>query len=107
MEKWFTGPILGVEAFEPIGLPNTGSAGFGWPGLDGSADPTFDEVLAVRARHAAQLQDFLDAVTPADLRREVDVLENGTTPVNECLYTVFEEEFHHNRYALRDLAHFE
>jgi len=24
--------------------------------------------------------------------------------VSECVYTVFEEEFHHNRYALRDLA---
>ncbi len=35
------------------------------------------------------------------------MLENGTTPVNECLYTVFEEEFHHNRYALRDLAQLE
>jgi len=44
-------------------------------------------------------------VTPAELRREVDVLENGATPVNECLFTVFEEEFEHNRYAVRDLAH--
>jgi hypothetical protein len=25
-------------------------------------------------------------------------------PVRECIYTVLEEEFHHNRYALRDLA---
>lgn len=24
--------------------------------------------------------------------------------VSECVYTVFEEESHHNRYALRDLA---
>ena len=39
--------------------------------------------------------------------REVDVLENGPNPVRECLYTVFEEEFEHNRYAVRDLAHFE
>ncbi len=44
-------------------------------------------------------------MTPAELRREVDVLENGATPVNECLFTVFEEEFEHNRYAVRDLAH--
>ena len=103
MDKWFTVPILG-EAFHPIGLPNTGSADFGWPGLDRSADPTFEEVLAVRAQRAARLREFLHAVTPAELPREVDVLENGPTPVNECLYTVFEEEFEHNRYALRDLA---
>jgi uncharacterized damage-inducible protein DinB len=104
MDKWFSLPTLGDEEFDPVGLPNTGSADFGWPGLDRRADPTFDEVLDVRARRAARFREFLDAVTPADLVREVEVLENGTTPVNECLYTVFEEEFHHNRYALRDLA---
>jgi DinB family protein/pentapeptide repeat protein len=106
MDKWFTVPILGGE-FHPIGLPNTGSADFGWPGLDPDADPTFDEVVAVRAERAARLREYLDGVTPTDLSREVDVLENGITPVNECLYTVFEEEFEHNRYAGRDLAHFE
>ena len=37
----------------------------------------------------------------------IDVLENGTNPVQECIYTVFEEEFWHNRYALRDLAQLE
>ncbi len=104
MDKWFTVPILGETEFDPIGLPNTGSADFGWPGLDPRADPSFDEVLEVRARRAARFREFLDTVTPADLARQVEVLENGTTPVNECLYTVFEEEFHHNRYALRDLA---
>jgi DinB superfamily/Pentapeptide repeats (8 copies) len=107
MDKWFTAPILGADAFHDVGLPNTGSIDFGWPGLDRRADPTFDEVLAVRAERAARLRDFLDAVTPADLTREVDVLENGTTPVNECIYTVLEEEFEHNRYAVRDLAHFD
>ena len=42
--------------------------------------------------------------TASDLTTTVDVLENGTTPIRECLYTVFEEEFEHNRYALRDLT---
>jgi hypothetical protein len=107
MEKWFTLPILGAAEFEPFGLPNTGSADFGWPGLDRAAEPTFDEVLEVRARRAAQFRQFLEGLTPGALSREVEVLENGTTPVNECLYTVFEEEFHHDRYALRDLAQLE
>jgi hypothetical protein len=92
---------------DPFGLPNTGSADFGWPGLDHGSDPTLDEVLAVRAHPAARLRDYLDGVTLVDLGREADVLENGPTPVYECLYTVFEEEFEHNRYALRDLAPFE
>jgi uncharacterized damage-inducible protein DinB len=104
MDKWFSVPILGDAEFHALGLPNTGSADFGWPGLDRTAHPTVDEVLNVRAGRAARFDRFLDTVTPADLLREVDVLENGRTPVNECLYTVFEEEFHHDRYALRDLA---
>ncbi len=107
MDKWFSVPILGDATFHPLGLPNSGSADFDWPGLDRDANPTFDEALDVRARQAARFREYLDNVTAADLTREVDVLENGTTPVNECLYTVFEEEFHHNRYALRDLAQLE
>src|SRR3954447_13191727 len=107
LDKWFTLPILGDERFHPMGLPNSGSVDFGWPSLDPGADPSYDDVLAVRAESAARLRGYLDSVTPADFTREVDVLENGITPVNECLYTVFEEEFEHNRYAVRDLAHFE
>jgi hypothetical protein len=105
-DKWFTMPILGGEAFHPLGLPNTGSADFDWPGVDNAADPDLDEVLAVRAKQALALHNFLASVTPADLEGEVDVLENGRTPVIHCFHTVFEEEFEHNRYAVRDLAHF-
>jgi hypothetical protein len=107
MDKWFTSPILGDAEFHPIGLPNSGSADFAWPGLDRDADPSLDEALEVRGGRAARFRSFLDTVTPSDLQRQVEVLENGTTPVNECIYTVFEEEFHHNRYALRDLAQLE
>src|SRR5262249_19779807 len=82
MDKWFTAPILG-EKFHPIGLPNTGSADFGWPDLDRNADPTFDEVLGVRAERSARLRDYLDRVSPDELTRPVDVLENGTTPIDE------------------------
>ena len=107
MDKWFSVPILGDELFDPAGLPNTGSIDFGWPGLDDTADPTFAEALAIREAHSSRFRAYLDRVTPADLGQEVEVLENGRAPVNECLYTVFEEEFEHNRYATRDLATFD
>src|SRR5262249_56874338 len=103
MDKWFTEPILG-EGFEPFGLPNTGSDALEWPGRDRTANPTFAEALEVRAGRAARLRNYLASVTESDLARDVDVLENGIVPVHECMYTVFEEEFEHNRYALRDLA---
>lgn len=103
IDKWFTAPILG-EPFDPMGLPNTGSLDFDFPGLDLASDPTFAEVLAVRADRAGKLRDYVDRLDSSELDREVVVLENGPNPVRECLFTVFEEEFHHNRYARRDLA---
>ena len=106
MDKWFTAPILG-ERFHPIGLPNTGSVNFPWPGLDYDLRPSVSDALAVRAERAGRFREYLASVAATDLTRPVDVLENGTNPVQECIYTVFEEEFWHNRYAQRDLAQLE
>jgi len=103
MDKWFTAPILG-EPMHPLGLPNRGSLGFPFPGLDLSLAPTVDEALAGRAQRVARFRDFLDTVSPAELDRPIEVAENGPHPLNECLFTVFEEEFWHNRYVRRDLA---
>jgi hypothetical protein len=103
MDKWFTAPILG-EGFHPIGIPNTGSDGFPWPGLDRDASPSYDEVLAARAQRADRFRAWLDQLDAADLTREVEVLENGTATVHDCVFTVLEEEFEHHRYADRDLT---
>lgn len=103
IDKWFTVPLDG-GTFHPIGMPNSGSVDFGFPGLERDADPSYDEVLAVRADRATRFRRFLDALTDDQLQRPVDVMENGTVPLIECIYTVLEEEFEHRRYALRDLA---
>jgi len=102
MDKWFTAPVLGA-GFHPIGLPNSGSVDFPWPDLDPGLAPSVSEALAVRADRSARFRDFLETVETADLGRPIDVLENGVNPLQECLFTVFEEEFWHNRYARRDL----
>lgn len=107
MDKWFTVPILGEPTFHPFGLPNTGSAGLDWPGLDRNANPSLDEVVAVREQRANSFRRFLDTLSTDELARETNVLENGIVPIKECVYTVFEEEYYHDRYATRDLAHFE
>ena len=87
-----------------MGLPNTGSLDFPWPGLDLEMTPSVSEALAARADRAARFRDYLPSVSAADLLQPIDVLENGTNPLHECIYTVFEEQFWHNRYAQRDLA---
>ena len=103
MDKWFAAPILG-ERFDPIGLPNSGSVGFPWPGLDYDLTPSVSDALAVRAARATRFREFLESVASTDFTRPIEVLENGTNSLQECIYTVFEEEFWHNRYAQRDLA---
>lgn len=106
MDKWFTAPILG-ESFHPIGLPNSGSVDFPWPGLDDDLAPSVSDGLAVLAARAERLRDYLASMAATDFTRPIDVLENGTSPLEECIYTVFEEAFWHNRYAQRDLAQLE
>lgn len=106
MDKWFTGPILG-RSFQPFGLPNGGSIDFPWPDLDRGAAPSVADVLSARAEQARRFADFLADVTPDDLGRTVEVLENGPHPIGACLSTVLEEEFWHLRYADRDLAKLE
>ncbi len=102
MDKWFTVPVLG-EPFHASGLPNTGSVDFPWPRLDDRLTPTVTEALAVRADREARFGEYLSSVTVDDLSTTVDVLENGPHSVKDCIHTVFEEEFWHNRYARRDL----
>ncbi|MEN9504509.1 MAG: hypothetical protein RI958_435 [Actinomycetota bacterium] len=102
MDKWFTVPVADA-GFDPIGLPNTGSLDLPWPGLDLSLDPPLDHVQAVRAERAQRFRSFLASLTADDLDRSIDVAENGPHPLRECIFTVFEEEFWHLRYARRDL----
>jgi hypothetical protein len=106
MDKWFTAPILG-EPFHPIGLPNTGSVDFPWPGLHYDLTPSFSEALAVRTDRAMRFRDYLTTISATDFPREIDVLENGINTLQDCIGVVFEEEFWHNRYAVRDLEHLE
>ncbi len=101
-DKWFIAPILGGE-FDPMGLPNTGSLDFPWPGLDLDADPSFADALAVRRDRGARFAKYLADLEPAELIQTRVVLENGNAPVQGCLHTVFEEEMAHHGYATRDL----
>jgi hypothetical protein len=103
IDKWFTVPVAG-GGFHPAGLPNRGSVDFGWPGLDAALAPSYDEAAAAWAGRVDRFREYLATLDDGDLDRSYDVLENGASPLRDCIFTVFEESFWHNRYALRDLA---
>ncbi|WP_405058692.1 DinB family protein [Kribbella sp. NBC_01505] len=105
---WLGRAILGDEQpFHPIGQPH---AEYETDGLDMSVfsttKPPYEEVLAVRADHVAQVRTYLATVTAADL---AGIRKNPWAPdypetVLSCLHTILEEEWEHHRYATRDLA---
>jgi hypothetical protein len=104
IEKWFVMPLLGATEFSSFGLPNTGSRGFPWPGLDLTASPTTAEVLSAWQHLAARVRASFESLDMGALPPTVEVLENGEVPGSECVYVVLEESFEHLRYARRDLA---
>ncbi len=102
-DKWFAGPILGRSHFTDVGLPNTGSRDFGWPGLELASEPSVEDVLEIRLRQNSEFVDWLVEADFTHLPAETEVLENGRVPSVICLHAVLEEEFEHLRYATRDL----
>ncbi len=103
MDKWFALPFLGETTFTSCGLPNTGSQGRSWPGLDSDVDPSFDELLGLCAAQSERFVRFLESTNFDELPSTAEILENGEMPTIMCFHAVLEEEFEHLRYVLRDL----
>jgi hypothetical protein len=78
-------------------------------GIDLDAEPSLDEVLAVRADRVAVIRRIVDGLTPEELERRCErnpapgYPEESRT-VAQCLSVVMREEVEHQRYAVRDLA---
>lgn len=108
-DSWFRRCVLGLtEPFTAMGL--------GPPfvdrqdGLDPSAQPSLDEVLAVRVRQASEIETWLAEVTPDRLATTAQVPDDDRWPpyakgrtVRQCLGTVLNEEWAHHRFCQRDL----
>jgi hypothetical protein len=106
-DTWLGRAILEVEQpYHPIGQPNSGAAA---EGLDMSVftsdQPSYTDVLSVRADRVAMVREFLATVTSDEL----DVSRaNPWEPERQettrfCLQVILEEEWEHLRYAVRDL----
>ena len=110
-DSWFRRCCLGsTEPFTPMGLGPPFVPGREEQGLDLTAAPTLDEVIAVRDVQAAELAAWLDAVTPEQLQEPAPIPDDGRWPpyaggrsVRQCLATVLDEEWAHHGFCVRDL----
>lgn len=110
-DSWFRRCCLGsTEPFTGLGLAPDFVPDREEQGLDLAAEPTLDEVLAVRADQAAELQDWLAAVSPEQLAAPAPIPDGPGWPpyargrsVRQCLGTVLNEEWAHHGFCRRDL----
>lgn len=110
-DSWFRRCCLGsTAAFTGIGLASDFVHDQEEQGLDPSAAPSLDEVVAVRGEQAAELEGWLATATTRELEKPAPVPTRPGWPsyargksVLECLQVVLNEEFQHHRFCLRDL----
>ncbi len=110
-DSWFRRCVLGLtEPFTTMGLGPPSVMELEQNELDPSARPSLDEVLAVRVRHAAEIDTWLAGVTPDRLTQIAPVPDDDRWPpyakgrtVRQCLGTVLNEEWAHHRFCKRDL----
>lgn len=110
-DSWFRRCCLGsTSPFTPIGLAADFVPDQREQGLDLAATPSLDDVAAVRAAQAAELDAWLAAVTDAELTSIAPVPEGPGWPsyasgrsVLQCLHTILNEEWAHHGFCVRDL----
>jgi uncharacterized damage-inducible protein DinB len=107
---WLRRMVKGVERpYHPWGLAGSWLSDPAAFGLDPAADPSLDEVVAVRRERMDEMQQTIAALTAEELERVCIPPETPGHPdqphtVRECLRVILNEEWEHHRYAVRDLA---
>ncbi|HLI43336.1 MAG TPA: DinB family protein [Acidimicrobiales bacterium] len=103
---WLQGAILGHEQpFHWIGQPFAEYAAEGGDVTIFREPESYDEVLAVRAEHQQMVRDYLASVTEEalDETRPHPWAPEHQVTVLRCLHVILNEEWEHQRYAVRDL----
>lgn len=96
--------------FHPLGLPAVFIADGASYGIEHDARPSFSEVLAAREARLTQLRAFAAELTDADLARVcgpntvAGFPPPAARPLRSCLQVLFNEEWAHHQFAVRDLA---
>src|SRR3954447_15777984 len=110
---WLRRMVKGIERpYHPWGLAGSWLTDpVSW-GLDPAATPSLDDVLALRRERMDEVRQAVAALTPEELDRTCIPPESPGHPnqphtVRECLRVILNEEWEHNRYAVRDLESLE
>jgi hypothetical protein len=103
---WLHGAILGQEQpFHWIGQPFAEYEPEGGDMTFFREPASYEEVLAVRGEHQAMVRDYLATVTDEVLAetRPHPWAPERRGQVLHCLHVILNEEWEHQRYAIRDL----
>src|SRR6266480_4127066 len=111
-DAWASRTVLDDEMpYHPLGLPQSWypAADAAALGIDLTAKPGYDEILAARADRMAVMRRIVAGLTDADLGR---LCQRAPAPgypdeertVIDCIAVVMDEEIEHYRFAVRDLA---
>ena len=108
-DAWLGGGIMRLaQPFHEIGLIFTGAAEMGFDvSMFRTDEPSWEEILDVRAGRQQMVTDFLATASPALLAEERDNPWGGDDwhpTVGDCVRVILEEEWAHLRYIRRDLA---
>jgi uncharacterized damage-inducible protein DinB len=109
-DAWVNRVYLGnPDPWSPLDLPFSTLRELAWA-HDPDVRPSLKEVLEVRADRQATVRRVLDALTDERLGEETTPVEGAGWPpadryaVAEALSIVLNEEWHHRRFAERDLT---
>jgi uncharacterized protein YjbI with pentapeptide repeats len=112
-DAWVNRVYLGdPDPWSPLDLPFDTVRDLGWR-HDKDARPSLDEVLALRADRQATVRRVFAELTDADLKGQTTPVDGegwpppDSYPVGEALAIVVNEEWHHRRFAERDLTRLE
>ena len=107
---WLRRMVKGIaRPYHPLGLAGSWLTDpHGW-GLDTTADPSLEDVLAVRRDRMDEVAHEIATMTTVELDRVCvppSTIGHPTREhtVLECLHVILNEEWEHHRYATRDLA---
>jgi hypothetical protein len=111
-DAWASRTVLDEETpYHPIGLPQSWypAADAARLGIDLTAEPSYDEILAARADRMAVIRRIVAGLTDDGLPRRCRRTPAPGYPeeqftVADCIGVVMEEEIEHYRFAVRDLA---